>query len=63
MSKPKAPGLPTEAQISATFNAVKAIDPTARIKRVGPDGVEFIYSEADAADDGWSGKPFGGRIG
>ena len=55
-----APSMPTPRQIRAAWEAVKALHPDARIARVGPEGVEFVYPDASASgDDRWKGKPFG----
>jgi hypothetical protein len=53
--------MPTKTQIEQALELARAIDPDVRIKRIGPDGVEFVYPDQAARQDGWANKPFGGR--
>lgn len=55
MSRPRSPSMPTPAQIEAAVAAVRAVHPDARIKRIGPDGVEFDYPPAPERQEraGW----------
>jgi len=48
MSKPAAPSMPTEHQVKVMHKAVTELCPAARIKRVGPNGVEFDYPSDSA---------------
>lgn len=57
MSKPAAPSMPTKHQIEVAHNAVKALYPTARIKVVGPEGVQFDYPD-QVSDGSYHGRPF-----
>ena len=57
----KAPSMPTKAQLEQALEAARAIDPLVRIKRIGPDGIEFDYGDQPGAGGPWTGKPFGGR--
>lgn len=59
MSRPSAPSMPTERQIEEAHKIVANLNPGARIKRVGPEGVEFDYPGVGKAGDEWAGKPFG----
>lgn len=59
MSKPAAPSMPTKRQVHEAHKAVTAVCPSARIKSVGPDGVEFDYPDRDALNEEWRGRPFG----
>ncbi len=58
MGKPAAPSMPTKHQIEEVHNAVKALHPTARIKGVGPDGVQFDYPDHASSNDTWHDRPF-----
>ena len=44
--------MPTKAQVTEAVALAQAVDPGARIKRVGPDGVEFDYPNAGAVEGG-----------
>ncbi|MBT8152721.1 hypothetical protein KMP13_02180 [Epibacterium ulvae] len=53
--------MPTDKQIRDANASVVELHPRARIKSVGPNGIEFEYPDPkDAANDNadWSGKPF-----
>lgn len=58
MSRPAAPSMPTKQQVEEAVARARAVDPAARIKRIGPDGVEFDYPapEPAMARAGWGGK-------
>lgn len=58
MSRPSAPSMPTERQVQETHKVVTALYPSARIKSVGPDGVEFEYPDQAAQAAEWAGRPF-----
>ena len=49
MTRPKAPSMPTEAQIQQALKTVASLHPGARIVRVGPEGVEFEYASETVA--------------
>lgn len=55
MARPRSPSMPTQAQIEQAFAVVRALHPEARIKKVGPDGVEFDYPPAPERQEraGW----------
>ncbi|MBP0484640.1 hypothetical protein [Sagittula salina] len=44
MAKAPAPSMPTPNQIKDAWEAVREINPMARIVAVGPDGVKFDYA-------------------
>ena len=50
--------MPTERQVQETHKIVTALYPSARIKSVGPDGVEFEYPDQAAQVVEWAGRPF-----
>lgn len=58
MSRPAAPSMPTERQIQDAHKVVAAINPGARIARVGPEGVTFDYPEGRKPSGNWDHKPF-----
>jgi hypothetical protein len=62
MSRPAAPSMPTERQIKEAHEIVASLFPGARIKRVGPDGIEYDYPDTKGGDPKWSGQPFGADI-
>ena len=43
--------MPTEAQVRAALALAREADPRARVKRLGPDGIEFDYPVGAAGDD------------
>ncbi|MBN9890089.1 hypothetical protein [Salipiger abyssi] len=45
MAKTAAPSMPTPRQIADALEAVRALNPGARIVAVGPDGVKFDYAQ------------------
>ncbi|APZ51255.1 hypothetical protein [Salipiger abyssi] len=45
MAKTAAPSMPTPRQIADALDAVRALNPGARIVSVGPDGVKFDYAQ------------------
>lgn len=51
MPRPKSPSMPTEQQIKSVIASVCAQAPGARVRRVGPDGIQFAYP-----DESTSGK-------
>ena len=51
--------MPTAKQIREAVEEARKYCPGAQIKRVGPDGVEFVYPDVSISDDRWNGKPFG----
>ncbi|MGM0584266.1 MAG: hypothetical protein ACQEUZ_06415 [Pseudomonadota bacterium] len=56
------PAVPTPKAIRDAFKAVRELCPGARIARVGPQGVEFVYPDADSPaqeTDPWQGEKFG----
>ena len=57
MARPLAPSMPTPAQIEQAVAAVRQLHPEARVKRIGPDGVEFDYPPAPQQPEraGWGG--------
>lgn len=63
VSRPSAPSMPTERQIQEAHKAVAAICPSARIFRVGPEGVEFEYPDGSTSTSGWEGRPFSAEAG
>ncbi|GAA4218485.1 hypothetical protein GGQ68_002480 [Sagittula marina] len=50
MARPSAPSMPTPTQIKDAWEAVKQINPAARIVSVGPDGVRFDYGIDEAGN-------------
>jgi len=60
MGRPSAPSMPTERQVIEAHKAVTAIHPKARIKSVGPDGVQFDYPDKTAPASEWDDRPFSG---
>lgn len=60
MAKPAAPPMPTERQVKEIYNIVIALNPKARIKSIGPDGVQFDYPENAATASEWDDRPFSG---
>ena len=58
LARPSAPSMPTERQIQDAHKTVASLYPGARIKRVGPGGVDFDYPDVKASDGEWAGKPF-----
>jgi hypothetical protein len=52
--------MPTARQIQDAVNAVQQIDPTARILRVGPEGVTFAYGQEKVAtgETQWENREF-----
>lgn len=58
MPRPSAPSMPTERQVADAHKAVTALHPNARIKSVGPDGVQFDYPDQADAGSEWQGRPF-----
>ena len=60
MPRQTAPALPTEKSIEMALQVVRKSFPNARIKRIGPEGVEFDYpNDAPVSDSEYRGKPFG----
>ncbi len=45
MSKPIAPSMPTPRQIREALGVIRETFPDAKVKRVGPDGIEFAYGD------------------
>lgn len=60
MSKPAAPSMPTERQVKQAYKIVTALDPKARIKSVGPHGVQFDYPDNATPSSEWDNQPFSG---
>lgn len=59
MARPQAPSMPTPEQTKQAVATVRALYPDARLKRVGPNGIEFDYpDEKQAAQNEWANKPF-----
>jgi hypothetical protein len=62
--------MPTKDQVLRALQVVRQIDPSARVRRVGPDGVEFEYAapQDDAAArevtplDAWRAKRHAGAL-
>lgn len=48
MAKVASPSMPTPRQIEDAWNAVKALNPGARIVAVGPEGVKFDYARDES---------------
>lgn len=62
MPSPRSPSMPTTRQIKEVCKVTQQLYPNARIKRIGPDGVDFDYPDKVEVQDIWSGKPFSGDL-
>ncbi|WP_417429545.1 hypothetical protein [Kiloniella sp.] len=60
MPSPRSPSMPTPRQIKEAFKAACDLCPSARIKVIGPGGVEFEYPDKPSSSDKWKDKPFSG---
>ena len=60
MPSPRAPSMPTKRQIEEAAKVARELCPGARIKSVGPDGVNFEYQEDVDGNGAWEAKPFSG---
>ena len=60
MPRTRAPSMPTSTQIAEAHKHVSGIHPDARIRRVGPDGIEFVYPDEVGGAQA-SVKPFNAR--
>lgn len=60
MPRPSAPSMPTERQVIEAHKTVTALHPKARIKCIGPDGVQFDYPDNPATASDWDDRPFSG---
>jgi hypothetical protein len=58
MSRSPAPSMPTERQIQEAHRAVTSLHPGARIERVGPEGVTFVYPEGKTGRIEFENQPF-----
>jgi hypothetical protein len=59
MGNRPAPSLPTPKQIRDVHEIIAELYPGARIAKVGPEGITFIYPDAPViSGDQWRGKPF-----
>ena len=47
MAKAAAPSMPTERQVSEAYKLVSRLCPGARVKSIGPEGVQFEYPSAE----------------
>ena len=61
MSRPAAPSMPTEKQIREVSEVMAKLNPEAKIHRIGPDGVTFVYGE-EFSFQAWSNEPFSAEV-
>ncbi len=60
MSRPSAPSMPTPKQVRDLSAIMTELNPDARIQRIGPDGVTYIYGDQIEVQQ-WSNEPFSGE--
>jgi len=61
MSRPSAPSMPTERQIRDLSELMSKLKPDAKIHRIGPDGVTFIY-DGELSFRSWADEPFSAEL-
>ena len=53
--------MPTEKQIRDLSVLMAKLNPDAKIHRIGPDGVTFVYGE-EVSFQAWSNEPFSTEV-
>ena len=69
MARQPASGMPTKEQVLRALQIARQSDPSARVRRIGPDGVEFEYgppgglaASEPAPLDAWRARRHAGAV-